>query len=127
MGEDMTDGAVHHRLRNFFSSLVILVLAWMFVPNTSSATAKKVDLPGVLLASAALFLLVFPLIEGHSQDWSARIWLMLAGSAVLMVLFVVVERRTEQRTGSSLLPTASVHSSRIARATANLRRPPSIP
>src|SRR3954453_2156845 len=29
---------------------------------------------------------------------------MLAGSAVLMVLFVAVERRTEQRTGSSLLP-----------------------
>ena len=84
--------------------LLILVLAWFFVPNTSSASTKKVDLPGVLLASAALFLLVFPLIEGHSQDWSARIWLMLAGSAALMVVFVAVERRTEQRTGSALLP-----------------------
>ncbi|WP_051276637.1 MFS transporter [Marmoricola sp. URHB0036] len=91
-------------LINIPVGLVILVLAWMFVPNTSSATAKRIDLPGVLLASAALFLLVFPLIEGHSQDWSARIWLMLAGSAVLMVLFVAVERRTEQQTGSSLLP-----------------------
>ena len=29
---------------------------------------------------------------------------MLAGSAVLLVLFVAVQRRTEQRTGSSLLP-----------------------
>ncbi len=84
--------------------LLILVLAWFFVPNTSSASTKKVDLPGVLLASAALFLLVFPLIEGHSQDWSARIWLMLAGSAALMAVFVAVERRTEQRTGSALLP-----------------------
>ena len=52
-------------LINIPVGLVILVLAWMFVPNTSSATAKKVDLPGVLLASAALFLLVFPLIEGQ--------------------------------------------------------------
>jgi hypothetical protein len=65
---------------------------------------EEIDLPGVLLASAALFLLVFPLIEGHSQDWSARIWLMLAGSAVLMVVFVAVQRRTEARTGSAVLP-----------------------
>ncbi len=91
-------------LINIPVGLVLLAMAWRFVPNTSSATAKKVDLPGVLLASAALFLLVFPLIEGHSQGWSARIWWMLAGSAVLMVLFVAVERRTEQRSGSSLLP-----------------------
>jgi EmrB/QacA subfamily drug resistance transporter len=91
-------------LINIPVGLVILVLAWRFVPNTSSASAKRVDVPGVLLASAALFLLVFPLIEGHDQDWSLRIWLMLAGSAVLMGVFVAVERRTEQRTGSSLLP-----------------------
>ena len=52
--------------------LVILVLAWMFVPNTSSATAKKVDLPGVLLASAALFLLVFPLKGARRASEVAR-------------------------------------------------------
>jgi EmrB/QacA subfamily drug resistance transporter len=84
--------------------LVILVLAWLFVPNTSSASATRIDLPGVVLASAALFLLVYPLIEGHDQDWSARIWLMLAGSAVLVALFVLQQLRTERRTGSSLLP-----------------------
>jgi predicted MFS family arabinose efflux permease len=84
--------------------LVILVLAWLFVPNTSSASATRIDLPGVVLASAAMFLLVYPLIEGHEQDWSARIWLMLAGSAVLVALFVAQQLRTERRTGSSLLP-----------------------
>ena len=84
--------------------LVLLVLAWLFVPNTSSTSAKRIDLPGVALASLGLFLLVFPLIEGHSQDWSLRIWLLLASSVVVLAAFVAVQRRTERLTGSSLLP-----------------------
>jgi EmrB/QacA subfamily drug resistance transporter len=84
--------------------LALLVLAWFFVPNTSSPTAQKVDLPGVVLASLGLFLLVFPLIQGHDQGWSARIWLMLGCSVVVLAIFAATQRRTEQRTGSSLLP-----------------------
>jgi EmrB/QacA subfamily drug resistance transporter len=91
-------------LINIPIGLVLLVLAGLFVPNTASESAKRVDLPGVVLASSGLFLLVFPLIEGHSQGWSLRIWLLLAASVIVLAVFVAFERRTERLTGSSLLP-----------------------
>jgi EmrB/QacA subfamily drug resistance transporter len=84
--------------------LVLFVLAAMFVPNTRSARAQRVDLPGVLLASLAMFLLVFPLIQGQSHGWPTWTWLMMAGSGVVLAVFVVTQKATERRTGSSLLP-----------------------
>ena len=55
----------------------------------------KVDLPGVVTFSAALFLLVFSLIRGNDVGWgSGQIVGMLVAAAVLMGLFLVVERRS---------------------------------
>jgi EmrB/QacA subfamily drug resistance transporter len=84
--------------------LVLFVLAAMYVPNTKSARAQRIDVPGVLLATGAMFLLVYPLIQGQSRGWPTWTWVMLAGSAVAMAAFVVNQRATERRTGSSLLP-----------------------
>jgi Na+/melibiose symporter-like transporter len=47
---------------------------------------------------------VFPLIQGQSHGWPAWTWLMMTGSAVVLAVFVVTQRATERRTGSSLLP-----------------------
>jgi EmrB/QacA subfamily drug resistance transporter len=84
--------------------VVLLVMAAVFVPNTRSTRAKRIDLPGVVLASLAMFLLVFPLIQGQSRGWPAWTWLMMACSAAVLAVFVWTQRSIERRTGSSLLP-----------------------
>ena len=56
-----------------------------------------VDWLGLLTFSGSLFLLVFALIEGNEKGWgSTRIVGFLIASAVLIVLFVIVERRQQR-------------------------------
>ncbi len=54
--------------------------------------ARRVDWIGLVTFSGALFMLVFALIEGNEHGWgSTRIVSLLAGSAILLVAFVVAE------------------------------------
>jgi EmrB/QacA subfamily drug resistance transporter len=71
---------------------VLLTLAK--VPESRDPEASGTDWLGVVLFSAALFLLVFALIEGNDKGWtSAAILGELIGSAVLLVAFVIAEAR----------------------------------
>lgn len=72
------------------------VIAAPFVVQESRTRApvKGVDLPGVALSSAGLFLLVFPMIEGERLGWTSPVVLgSFAGAAVTLTCFVLVERR----------------------------------
>lgn len=84
--------------------IALVVLATRYVPNTRSERAVRLDLPGVVLATMGVFLLIYPLIEGRERGWPTWIWTMFAASAVVGAIFVANERRTEARTRSSLLP-----------------------
>lgn len=84
--------------------IAMLLLAVRYVPETRSATTRKLDVSGVLVLSAALFLLVLPLIQGQQAGWSWWVWASFAGSAVTSALFVAIERGVEQRGGDPLLP-----------------------
>src|SRR5207245_10414284 len=63
----------------------------------------KLDPGGVVLVSAALALLLYPLIRGEAAGWPTWTWLSLAGAAVLLVVFVRYERWKTDRGGSPLL------------------------
>src|SRR5437588_7494467 len=64
------------------------------VAESRDPNASGVDWLGLLTFSGSLFLLVFALIQGNEKGWgSARILSYLIGSAALLALFVVVERR----------------------------------
>ncbi|MCW2798987.1 MAG: hypothetical protein JWQ70_459 [Aeromicrobium sp.] len=91
-------------LINIPVGIALLVLAIKYVPNTRSERATRLDLPGVVLATAGVFLVVFPLIEGREQGWPIWIWSMFVASALVLAGFVANQRRTERRTHSSLLP-----------------------
>jgi EmrB/QacA subfamily drug resistance transporter len=84
--------------------ILLLAAAWKWVPNTRSAHPLRLDIPGLLLASAGLLLLVFPLVEGRDAGWPAWIWAMLAASPVALGLFVANQRRRMARDGSPLAP-----------------------
>ncbi|MFI4984809.1 MAG: MFS transporter [Solirubrobacterales bacterium] len=80
----------------FFVNVPIGVLAVIFtltqVAESRDPNARGVDWMGLLTFSGSLFLLVFALIQGNEKGWgSTRILAFLIASAVLLVLFVLVE------------------------------------
>ena len=86
--------------------IAIFVCAVLLVPNTRSAHPLRLDLLGMLVGSAGVFALLFPVIEGRALGWPAWLWLLAAAGVGLLVLFVAVERRRTRRGGSALLPMA---------------------
>lgn len=84
--------------------IALFLLAVRYVQKTGTAATRKLDMPGVLVLSAALFLLVLPLIQGQEAGWPWWVWACFAGSAVAFGLFVAVERGLERRGGDPLVP-----------------------
>ena len=58
----------------------------------------RLDLPGAVLAGLAMFLLVFPLAQGHSLGWPAWLYGMLAASVPALAGFAWYQVR-RQRAG----------------------------
>ena len=55
--------------------------------GSGGARRGRLDLPGAVLAGAAMFLLVFPLAQGHSLGWPAWLYAMLAASVLVLAAF----------------------------------------
>ncbi|MEV7227403.1 DHA2 family efflux MFS transporter permease subunit [Polymorphospora sp. NPDC051019] len=72
--------------------VAMLVLAWLVIPETRPERRHRLDLLGVLIASAALFCLTFAISQGERYAWNGWIWALLAGSGVLFAAFVVQQR-----------------------------------
>ncbi|MDA8318638.1 MAG: MFS transporter, partial [Actinomycetota bacterium] len=75
-----------------------LIMALLVLRETpSSPAARSFDIPGILLLSAALFLLIWGLIKGSSYGWgSGKTLAFLIGAVVVGALFVLREQRTSQ-------------------------------
>nr|WP_281251147.1 MFS transporter [Streptomyces indicus] len=84
--------------------LALLVLGPRVLPaDTAPSRARGFDLPGLLLLAGAVSLFTVPLVLGQEQDWPLWSWLSLAGSAVLLALFIAYERRLARRGGAPLI------------------------
>src|SRR5690242_16905182 len=76
--------------------LVLAPVAWRRLDESYGSTTR-LDLPGLGLASAGLFGIVWGLVRGNSVGWgSLEIVGALAVGAVVLALFVLWEMRTEQ-------------------------------
>jgi EmrB/QacA subfamily drug resistance transporter len=74
--------------------IAAVVLTLTQVEDSRDPNATGVDWLGLVTFSGALFLLGFALIEGNEDGWgSTRIVAFLLGAAVLLVAFVIAERR----------------------------------
>jgi len=80
---------------NVFIAAVAIVGAVVFVPTIArSGPRPRLDVPGTVLVSGALFGLVFGFSNAETDGWDAPLtWGMLAGSVVLLVAFVLWQRR----------------------------------
>lgn len=94
----------------FLVNIPIGVLAvaatFRFVPKIPGSAAVGVDLVGMGLAGATLFLLLFPLIEGRQVGWPFWTLAMMAASVPMAVGFVLWLARQVRLGGPQVLPLA---------------------
>ncbi len=82
-----------------YVNLVIAVpaalVALRLLVNQGDPERPRIDLPGVLVASSGLFALVYGFSNAETHSWTDPVTIFaLAASAVLLVAFVAIERRT---------------------------------
>ncbi len=80
---------------NVAIAIVAIVGALFLVPSIArSGPRPKLDIPGTILVSGALFSLVYGFSNAETDSWSSPLtWGMLAASGVLFVAFVLWQRR----------------------------------
>ncbi len=88
-------------LINVVIGAVALAVARKYLSESKAEYQQKLDLPGVLLAAAALFALIWPLATGREAGWPLWAWASLAAAIPLGYGFVRHEKR---RTGRSQFP-----------------------
>ena len=80
---------------NVVIAIIAVIGAVIFVTNTRRTGPRpKLDIPGTIFVSGALFGLVFGLSNAETNGWDAPLtWGMLAAFVVLIVAFVLWQRR----------------------------------
>jgi EmrB/QacA subfamily drug resistance transporter len=89
--------------------IAVLVLSGLLIPDLRPGRSHRMDIPGVLLASAALLALCYGLVEGQRYNWGkitsfVSIPLVLGVGVVLLVVFIVFEALRQG--GEPLVPFA---------------------
>jgi EmrB/QacA subfamily drug resistance transporter len=90
-------------LVNIPIGIIAVIAAWRLVPATPPHPGLTHDLGGIAIASIAILLLIFPLIEGRSYGWPLWAFAMIAASFAGIALFYFWERRREARGQTQLL------------------------
>jgi EmrB/QacA subfamily drug resistance transporter len=77
--------------------VVAIALTELRLANVAAQDAQRIDVPGLLTWSVALFLLILGLIRGNPDGWgSIQIVAALAGAVVLLLVFVAIEHRSSR-------------------------------
>jgi predicted MFS family arabinose efflux permease len=90
-------------LVNIPIAVVVIAAGLRYLPADSQRTARRIDLPGVAMLSAAILLVVLPLVLGRTAGWPVWAWVCLAASAPAFMLFLAVEKRVDATRGSPLV------------------------
>jgi EmrB/QacA subfamily drug resistance transporter len=82
--------------------VVVLLITPIIIPDLRLGRRHRIDVPGVLLASAALLAICYGLVEGQRYNWGKvtsfiSIPLILGVGVLLLVAFVLVQRLTQDR------------------------------
>jgi MFS family permease len=82
---------------NFAIAVPTAILSQRLLVNEAQTNRPHIDLPGVLTGSAGLFAVVYGFSNAETHSWSDPATIIaLAASAVLLCLFVAIERRRAQ-------------------------------
>ena len=90
-------------LVNIPVGVLALIAAFLELPDSKAPDKPRLDVPGALLISTGLFLLVYPLTEGREKGWPGWIYAMLLTSVPLLAGFVLLQRSKTRREANPLL------------------------
>ncbi|MBD0283501.1 MAG: MFS transporter [Thermoleophilaceae bacterium] len=77
--------------------IAAIAMTYMKLRETRDPNATRVDWPGLVTFSSALFLLVLGLVRGNEEGWgSTLIVSLLGGAAALLIAFLVIETRVKE-------------------------------
>ena len=82
--------------------VIALVLTFVIIPDLRPGRRHRIDVPGVLLASAALLAICYGLVEGQKYNWGTitsfiSIPLVLGLGVLLLIAFLLLQWRTQDR------------------------------
>jgi EmrB/QacA subfamily drug resistance transporter len=82
--------------------VLVLILTPLIIPNVVPGRRHRLDVPGVVLASAALLAICYGLVEGQKYSWGTitgfiSIPLILGLGVLLLVAFLLVQKMTQGR------------------------------
>ncbi len=80
-----------------------VVASLALVRESRAPSPPRLDPLGVVLISAALLLLLFPLVQGRQYGWPPWTFVSMAASAPVFALFVGYERVKDRRDGSPVV------------------------
>src|SRR5690348_5760632 len=90
----------HYRWSSIFytrgpvSLAVIALVAW-FVPRSQNPVPHRLDFLGLVLSGGFMGLLVYSIIQAPDRGWASAASLVgFAGAVLLLIAFIVGERRT---------------------------------
>jgi MFS family permease len=79
-----------------------VVLLQRVVPESRADRARRLDLPGMVMVTLALIMLVLPLVEGPQVGWPPWTWLSLGLTAPALLAFCLYQWRLQRRGGDPL-------------------------
>ena len=90
-------------LINLPIGIAALLLGLRYLPVDAPGARRRIDVPGVAVLSAALLLVVVPLVFGRDAGWPWWTWVSLAASVPALVVFVRLQQRIARRGGHPLV------------------------
>jgi EmrB/QacA subfamily drug resistance transporter len=90
-------------LVNLPLGVLAVAAATVLLRESRAEGALRLDPGGVAIASAALLMLIFPLVEGRTLGWPPWTFALMAASVPMFGLFAVYERRKTRRDNSPLV------------------------
>ncbi|HEY2304997.1 MAG TPA: MFS transporter [Streptosporangiaceae bacterium] len=84
--------------------ILAVIASAVLVRESRSPRPPRLDPIGVVLVSAALLLLLYPLVEGRELGWPGWTFVSMAASVPVFALFIWWEQVKTRRDGSPLVP-----------------------
>ncbi|WP_242887785.1 MFS transporter [Actinomadura litoris] len=76
-------------------AVIVAGALWLLADDRRKAAVRTFDLPGAVLVTGGMLLLVYALVEAPEKGWgTARTWTSIAGALVLLALFTANEARS---------------------------------
>lgn len=83
--------------------LVGLALAYRYLRQDVSEVEERLDLPGALLSTLGLFLVICPATIGRERGWPPALLVLVLSGCVTLALFALHQYRLTRRGGSPLV------------------------